>query len=157
VDVSQNRLSAEPQLEPIPNLQYDTEMAADAYPSAYNNHPHPSSNTTTVPSSKQDRSQFDHIDPSLIPIRDGDQFVDTEPDQCSQLEEHITSTNQPTPPLRVDAETTLMNWSRFSNYDQISDHLSSEYTQGAELPDPDLIGFKTFEMTAGTPLIVDAS
>jgi hypothetical protein len=105
VGKSQNHHIVEPQFEPIPNQHYDTETALGAYSSLYNNHlQRPSSNTYTIPSAAQHQSPVEHIDPSVIALKDPDHFVHT-----------------------GDAVTTLINWPPLSNYDQVSDPSPSEY------------------------------
>jgi hypothetical protein len=150
--------SVEPQLGPIPNQHYNLETTAGVYTSAYDDHLQlPSSNTTTIPSSEQDRLPVEHIDPSLLALGNADQFVDTEPSQRSQLGTNIASTRQQSLPFRGDAETTLVNWSRLNNYGQTSDPLPSEYTQDVEMPDAGHVGLRTFQITAGTSHIIAAT
>jgi hypothetical protein len=135
VGKSQNHHIFEPQFVPIPNQHYDNEMTIGAYSSLYDNHlQRLSSNTYTIPSAAQHQSPVEHIDPSVIALKDPDQFVHT-----------------------GDAGTTLVNWPPLSNYDQVSDPAPSEYIQEVEMPDaspPDLI---TFGVSTGTSHIVASS
>lgn len=117
---------------------------------------HPSSNTTSLPYSGQSPSPYTNIDPALIQIRDAAQFLGHQPDWRSQSEGNFSSTRQPTPLSRSDAETTPIFWSRVNNYGQMTDSLSAEYSQEVELHEPDPSGFTMFDMTAGTQLIVPA-
>jgi hypothetical protein len=93
----------------------------------------------------------------LLALGNADQFVDTEHGQGSQLGRNIASTRQQSLPFTIDAETTLVNWSRLSNYGQTSDPLPSAYTQEVEMLDAGPIDLTTFQMTAGTSHIIDAS
>ncbi|KAN0089532.1 hypothetical protein V8E51_019792 [Hyaloscypha variabilis] len=125
VGKSQNHHIVEPQFEPIPNEHYDTETALGAYSSLYNNHlQRPSSNTYTIPSAAQHQSPVEHIDPSVIALKDPDHFVHT-----------------------GDAVTTLINWPPLSNYDQVSDPSPSEYIQEVEMPDTNSPDLTTFEIS----------
>jgi hypothetical protein len=136
VGKSQNHHIVEPQFEPIPNQHYDTETALGAYSSLYNNHhlQRPSSNTYTIPSAAQHQSPVEHIDPSVIALKDPDHFVHT-----------------------GDAVTTLINWPPLSNYDQVSDPSPSEYIQEVEMPDTNSPDLTTFEISTGTSHIIASS
>jgi hypothetical protein len=158
VGKSQYHHIVEPQFGPIPNQHYDTETALGAYSSLYDNHlQRPSSNTYTIPSVAQPRSSVEHIDPSVLALKDPDQFVHTEPDRRAPMGRSIASSRQQNLLFMEDAETTLINWPPLNNYDQVSDPSPSEYIQEVEMPDASSPGLTTFEMSTGTSHIVAAS
>jgi hypothetical protein len=133
-------------------------MTDDAYLSVFDDRlQHPSSNTTSLLYSGQYPSLYTNIDPALIQIRDAAQFLRHQSDWRSQSEGNFSSTRQPTPRSRSDAEMSSIFLSRVNNYAQITDSLSAEYSQEVGLHEPDPSGFTMFDMTAGTQLIVPTS
>lgn len=157
VGKSQHHHIVEPQFGPIPNQHYDAETALGAYSSTYDNHlQRRSSNTYTIHSAAQHQSPVEHIDPSVLALKDPDRFVHIEPGRQAPMGRSIASSGQQSLLFRDDAETTLINWPPRNNYDQVSDPSPSEYIQDVEMPDASSPNLTTFEMSTGTSHIVAA-